>query len=1118
MATIVANTRKNDTIFNNPNTNTVFTTIADYAVFINDSYDRDNEETCEYNFKGIAEKEDTRTTNNETEGAEGAKTERHECTGWKFIFKHGYTETVDKEVLGKEGHLLSPSISAVKVWKHPKKGLCVVFRGSQTLGEWISNLNVGGEKLLKPSLVDNNLFTYEEVSVSDESKTNEEIGDDESKGGQEIIVTDNKTSIVLKKTKVHKGFLDGYECMRDPLRKVIEKNIGNNNIWFCGHSRGGAIASIAAVDIANKLKLEKNRIKSLTIGSPAVGDEIFRKLYEVKIGSKNTYRMINCFDPVPLLFDAVNYKERKEMCKHVCDPYILDFGPVQVMTKEVLKIAEVNNKIEEIGKNAYKHHLCVQYLKNMYENQTEWQFWVKLIKRVPWEKIAEKGFKFIETNASNGGRILSYVNDAVTNSGGGGIANGGKSLMNPMNATPLGWANLAVNVVGHAATNYHIHKMWNDMSERFDMVDKRFDVLEDLMKDVKRAVEGAEKRMIETVKQEVAGLQVAIKSEAKKLHGNISKKIELEFTRDYMIKLIASTNNLSSYLNDDITWENINPIFTELQTRLFDVVTQINNRSNKHELIQDCTKYTLLTCHVAFQCFEKGKNSNTNSYINGRRKALIEAVAPHAYHCIRDSDHFEEAVQISKCFDSLCLHMDKDIFDKLLQSHVGEKIKFSRNFHLISIYNDAPGFAFNSNNNTDNTSLVHWKYPVRERLPASYNEKDLIDLSLVVLMINSGNIYSIKQIRIFQHLCNLLKQISTEADNISIQTMKDELKQIRDEVKKLTLESLEAQENDDDDLNDEIDEKLRTLKKRKETLKKDLERKELESNDENSDSSSAREVVKRFVQVVSDNVKSVSKNNLQDAIELCTKFNDDLVNLNNGYKNCMPFIKIIIDEGKKLLLRQEKERQERERKERERKDRERQVRERKERVRKERERKERERKQKELYKTLNEKYKKEFPRLTPLVCACEKGRMEDVEGMIRGARAAGMDVTAMVSELGTGGSRLMMTFLMGPRTPLMAAAHYEHSTIIEILLQCNADTAATNDVGRNALHIAAWNNKTTTTTVQLLLNNMKLEDINHIDTFGSTPLDICYYYNDISIRQQLIDLIRQKGGKRKSEL
>ena len=103
-------------------------------------------------------------------------------------------------------------------------------------------------------------------------------------------------------------------------------------------------------------------------------------------------------------------------------------------------------------------------------------------------------------------------------------------------------------------------------------------------------------------------------------------------------------------------------------------------------------------------------------------------------------------------------------------------------------------------------------------------------------------------------------------------------------------------------------------------------------------------------------------------------------------------------------------------------------------------------------------------------------------------------------------------------TPFIAAAEYEHSTIIEILLQYNADTATTDHIGQNALHIAAWYNKTTTTTVQLLLNNMKLEDINHKDRHGNTPLDDCYDFNNSSIRQQLIDLIRQKGGKRASEL
>ena len=115
--------------------------------------------------------------------------------------------------------------------------------------------------------------------------------------------------------------------------------------------------------------------------------------------------------------------------------------------------------------------------------------------------------------------------------------------------------------------------------------------------------------------------------------------------------------------------------------------------------------------------------------------------------------------------------------------------------------------------------------------------------------------------------------------------------------------------------------------------------------------------------------------------------------------------------------------------------------------------------------------------------------------MIRVARAAGMDVTKMVNELGTDSSG-------NSRTPLMEAAEYEHSTIVEILLQCNASTAS-NKYGVNTLHHAV-DNKTTTTIVQLLLNNMKLEDINHKNTYGDTPLDDCYEYNNSSIQQQLI--------------
>jgi ankyrin repeat protein len=164
--------------------------------------------------------------------------------------------------------------------------------------------------------------------------------------------------------------------------------------------------------------------------------------------------------------------------------------------------------------------------------------------------------------------------------------------------------------------------------------------------------------------------------------------------------------------------------------------------------------------------------------------------------------------------------------------------------------------------------------------------------------------------------------------------------------------------------------------------------------------------------------------------------------------------------------------------------------------------------------TVNEKYKQVFPGGTPLVVACEKGRVEDVVKMILDALAARMDVTAMVNEIGTdscGDSGY---------TPLMIAAYFKHSMIVKILLQNGADTAINNEYKNNALHYAVWDNETETTTtiVKLLLDNMKLEDINQIDEDGDTPLDLCYKSDESSIREQLINLIRQKGGKQAEEL
>ena len=53
----------------------------------------------------------------------------------------------------------------------------------------------------------------------------------------------------------------------------------------------------------------------------------------------------------------------------------------------------------------------------------------------------------------------------------------------------------------------------------------------------------------------------------------------------------------------------------------------------------------------------------------------------------------------------------------------------------------------------------------------------------------------------------------------------------------------------------------------------------------------------------------------------------------------------------------------------------------------------------------------------------------------------------------------------------------------------------------------------TTELIELLLTHMTLDSINKKDLMGNTPLDLAYRHNDSPSRQEIIALLRLKGGK-----
>ena len=97
----------------------------------------------------------------------------------------------------------------------------------------------------------------------------------------------------------------------------------------------------------------------------------------------------------------------------------------------------------------------------------------------------------------------------------------------------------------------------------------------------------------------------------------------------------------------------------------------------------------------------------------------------------------------------------------------------------------------------------------------------------------------------------------------------------------------------------------------------------------------------------------------------------------------------------------------------------------------------------------------------------------------------------------------------------MAAARYEHFQIVKYLIeQGEADPNIARSDGRNALHYAAGNNRTNTELIEFLLTHMTLDSINKKAYGGEfTPLDNAYRYNGSPIQQEIIALLRSKGGK-----
>ena len=94
--------------------------------------------------------------------------------------------------------------------------------------------------------------------------------------------------------QVHYGFTEAYTSVRDVVLKAA-KDTPHKQIVLVGHSLGGALATLAGLDIVENVPGKD--VSVYTYGSPKVGDAAFADAYNTRVS--NTYRVVNDTDLVP---------------------------------------------------------------------------------------------------------------------------------------------------------------------------------------------------------------------------------------------------------------------------------------------------------------------------------------------------------------------------------------------------------------------------------------------------------------------------------------------------------------------------------------------------------------------------------------------------------------------------------------------------------------------------------------------------------------------------------------------------------------------------------------------------------------------------------------------------
>ncbi|MGK7908827.1 MAG: Mbeg1-like protein [Synechococcus sp.] len=164
----------------------------------------------------------------------------------------------------------------------PKRVTIVAFRGTINLQNWITNLNVDPTQLPEAKLSSN-----------------------------------------TKSITVHEGFLKATQKVQKDINDYLGRQ-QPKEVYFTGHSLGGALAVLSAVNLSiaeeqkNNIDEQKERIDEdnkdyrvniagvYTFGQPKVGANSFQAYYKGKFGNEKLIRFVNNSDIVPRIPNIIS--------------------------------------------------------------------------------------------------------------------------------------------------------------------------------------------------------------------------------------------------------------------------------------------------------------------------------------------------------------------------------------------------------------------------------------------------------------------------------------------------------------------------------------------------------------------------------------------------------------------------------------------------------------------------------------------------------------------------------------------------------------------------------------------------------------------------------------------